>query len=429
MADRVLLECVEYFKSNKGYKKLMTEIKEKYKSLGVLGGTISVIDMTPSEKEAITNLMGQKFYFNKSSTINVRDVIDSLENTKFENVDFYEFLCLYFNETIVANKELREKALDEKSQFFDKLSTFVSSEVYYFVIGSFGNKTGGLYNLINNKYNEDSKGENLKRELVYLDNIIKSINVKEKNRLAILSANITNDPHYLDEGTYLNKLLTYYLCSLTKCKLPANAEEKNYLLYNNGILKDDISNNTLLAGISGFIDNNFETEHRGWKELCMSYEPYFLSLNNLTKLNSLKALSDKVIIIENPTVFMKLHEIIIKRDNKYGLICSNGQINTSTLLILDMLYNSGCKFYYTGDFDPEGLIILNKLLIRFKDSIEPLFYSLDDYKKSLSENTIDDRRLKQLDKINDVRLQEIIKYMKSTKRAGYQETLVDKLNF
>lgn len=120
---------------------------------------------------------------------------------------------------------------------------------------------------------------------------------------------------------------------------------------------------------------------------------------------------------------MKFYEFFSKENTKYTLICSNGQINLSTLVILDMLIENDCKLYYSGDFDPEGLLIADKLLERYKNKIATLFYTENDYLSILSNEIISDKRLKQLDKIKNQELKSVAECMKKEKRAAYQESL------
>jgi len=419
-----ITECVQYFKSNKAYKRILTEIKDKYVSIGTFGGTIKLKNITKDEKSALIDLLGQKFYLNKSGMIKVNDVVESLKNTKFEEVDFYELLCLYFNEKIVIKKEIKEDNRLKKEQFFVKLENAVENEVYSFILDTFASKSSGSYNLVINKYNEDGLGELLLKDLINLNHIILKLQNNKKIRLAILASEVTNNPHALDEKTFLNKILTYYLCEKSKTKIPTNAEEKNKLLYEHNIMKDDISNNTLVVGLYAFINDDGELkEHQGWNYLSNNYEPFILPLLNLNNLDILKPINEKVIIVENPTAFMKLHEIVSKEKEKCTLICSNGQINLSTLVILDMLSKNDCKFYYSGDFDPEGLLIADKLLERYKDKISPLFYTEKDYFSILSNEIISEKRLKQLNKIKNEKLKLVAECMKKEKKAAYQESL------
>lgn len=67
--------------------------------------------------------------------------------------------------------------------------------------------------------------------------------------------------------------------------------DKNTLFYENNILKDDISNNTLVAGVFAYTSLNHElSECKGWNSLAEDYEPFALSLVNLAKIDVLKPL-------------------------------------------------------------------------------------------------------------------------------------------
>lgn len=420
--DDLLEDCVSYFKSNKAYKRILGKIKEKYISIGTFGGTFKLENITEDEKKALIDLLGQKFYLNKTHTIKVNDIVESLKCTKFEDVDFYEMLCMYFGEKILINKDIKEINRLKKDNFFRNLRDCVDDNIYNFIVDSFKDKVSGCYNLLNNKYNEDGTGERLLKELIHLSDINSKLICNSKLRIAVLASVVTGNPHALDENMFLNKILTYYLCRKSKIKYPKNAEEKNSLFYENNILKDDISNNTLAAGIFLYtLQDNELVECEGWNRLAEGYEPIVLSLVNLNKVNALIPMNSNVIIVENPTAFMKLHDILSNNDNKCSLICSNGQINLSTLFILDMLNINDCMLYYSGDYDPEGLLIADKLLERYKNKIEPIFYSVDIYKSVISNEKIDDRRLKQLDRIKDSRLIPIAECIKKEKRAAYQE--------
>ncbi|MGD9678307.1 MAG: TIGR02679 domain-containing protein [Vulcanibacillus sp.] len=422
--EKLLEECVSYFKGNKAYRRIFDKIKEKYISIGTFSGTIKLENISEDEKKALIDLLGQKFYLNKTRTIKVNDIVESLKYTKFEGVDFYAMLCKYFGERIIINKDIKETNRLKKDNFFNNLKSSVDLNVYCFITDTFENKVSGCYNLLINKYNEDSTGEKLLKELICLNNICHKLNSKSMLRIAILASEVTSNPHALDEDTFLNKILTYYICEKNSTKLPKNAEEKNTLFYENNILKDDISNNTLVAGIFAYtLQNTNLAECKGWNSLALEYEPIVLSLVNLNKISALMPMNNKVIIVENPTVFMKMHEVISCNKDRCTLICSNGQINLSTLMILDLLSKNDCMFYYSGDYDPEGLLITDKLLQRYKDKIEPLFYSEDIYMSIISNKKIDDRRLKQLDRIIDNRLISIAETMRKEKRAAYQEML------
>lgn len=61
MTDHKLLQqAVAYFRSqSQGYDRLFRELKRKYRSLGYLGGKVSIRSMTPAEAEALTGLLNR----------------------------------------------------------------------------------------------------------------------------------------------------------------------------------------------------------------------------------------------------------------------------------------------------------------------------------------------------------------------------------
>ena len=144
----LLEECVLYFKSNKAYKRILAKVKEKYVSIGTFGGTIKLENITEDEKKALTDLLGGKFFLKKSNIVKINDIVEALKATKFEEIDFYEMLCLYFGEEILIKKDIKETNRLKRETFFDILKNTVDTNVYEFVIEAFENKVSGSYSLL-----------------------------------------------------------------------------------------------------------------------------------------------------------------------------------------------------------------------------------------------------------------------------------------
>ena len=68
-------------------------------------------------------------------------------------------------------------------------------------------------------------------------------------RLAVLSAEATSDPHALDGGTLSGKLFLYLLAFRSGAEFPENAEQRDWLYYENGILCDSISSLVTQVGL------------------------------------------------------------------------------------------------------------------------------------------------------------------------------------
>ena len=87
---------------------------------------------------------------------------------------------------------------------------------------------------------------------------------------------------------------------------------------------------------------------------------------------------------------------------------------------------AGCFLYYSGDMNPEGVSIAERLKQRYQDKV--IFWRMDkvSYENSISNEDISSR-LAKLDAIKSIELKGTIERMKEKKKAGYQEGLVTKL--
>ena len=95
----------------------------------------------------------------------------------------------------------------------------------------------------------------------------------------------------------------------------------------------------------------------------------------------------------------------------------------SSLLLLDLFAKAKMEVWYAGDFDPEGLLIAQKLKQYYQGEFYYWHMTAADYEKSRSLEVISPRRLKILEKIVDEQLMETAEAIKVEKVAGYQENM------
>lgn len=417
--EALLKECVSYFKSNSGFKRTLEIIRKKYKSLGSLGGTVVLNNLKEEEKEALTGLF-RKDYYKKSTSFKVEAFIKALDNTKFSGIVFDKVLEGYFGETILSNKEEKLIYETEKQTYFEEIieefkGTRAEEWLLYFL------KTKeNAYRLANLKYDEDKL--QLKKNLIYVCSGYNSLSFEEKSavRLALFSSNITTNPHSFDTNTECGNLLVYAICYSLELKYPENAEELNELLYKAGIIKDEVSNFTLCSGVLAY---NEEVEHMGWRGFYECEEPLQVSLWNISKIDKVISPNNKVYVFENPTVFS---EILYKTGKmKPSLICTLGNFKLASLILMDKLVQSGAKIYYSGDFDPEGIVMADKLKQRYGENVALWRYSKEDYINIKSSVQLEDYRIKKMNNIKSEELREIVEFICINKTAAYQELLID----
>lgn len=239
--------------------------------------------------------------------------------------------------------------------------------------------------------------------------------------LAVFAAETTGNPHFFDRGTLGEQLLSAFLKSIypgTGKTKGRHAEEAARLFYEAGILKDELSNHTLTYGVRGKKRDGMS--HPGMEGFLEQKEPLFLTLTTLGSLSQVSAQrGDCVYIVENPAVFFEL----IRAWPEAAVLCGNGQIRLATLVLMD-LFDEKTKFFYAGDFDPEGLQIAQRLKLRYPERMRLWGYRREFYEKYRSNVEITEKSLKKLDQIHLSELEEIKEAIRKTKKAAYQEAMI-----
>lgn len=422
MQQSLLNEAIQYFKSNKGFHRVFTKLKEKYQSLGRIGGTLQLSKLTREEQEALTGLLGKDFSKQNSASIKVEHLQGALENTRFEGIALEEIAQGYFGEELLSKKEERLLYEEEKAHFFEKIAKkYVSTQAYewlYFVLCFKEN----AYRMLSLRYDENKKA--LAKELHF---VCKAINhlpcwKSKKKRLALFASEITQNPHGFDENTDCGKLFLTVLLYFFPASEAKTAEERAELLYKAGLLKDDLSNYTVCSGLLAYKQTQL---HLGWQGFYDQDEALQISLESISRLERVSSPSGKVFIVENPAVFSGIRDAFPQK--KIPLVCTYGQLKLASLVLLDLLAKENMQFYYSGDFDPEGLSIADKLKSRYKDNLRLWRYTEEDYVHALSDQEISEARLKQIDRLQDIQLKSLGQRIKQEKKAGYQELLLEKL--
>ena len=213
------------------------------------------------------------------------------------------------------------------------------------------------------------------------------------------------------------------LCIVYGFSPPSNQQETAELLYKSGILIDEISNYITLSGLLAYKDGRV---HSVWKAAIDEDEVLQVPLANLVQIDRITSPTGKGFVVENPAVFSSILDEF-NGEVVPPLICSYGQVKLAGLVVLDKLAREGTEIYYSGDFDPEGLLIADKLAQRYNGRLKLWHYGIKDYRKTLSEHTLSSKRLSMLGSIKTSALQDVAKEMLILKRSGYQELLLVEL--
>jgi uncharacterized protein (TIGR02679 family) len=443
-------QAVIYFRTqSQGYDRLFRELKRKYRSLGYLGGKVTLRGITTAEADALTGLLNRRYDPNTDEIIRVTEIERGLGRTKFSGVDLLSILEGYFGESVVSKKEEQLQQKQTWNAFLDEVLIEIGEKSHpqtheWFEALSRHRGAGAL--AVRQWWN--SSPQDLKQWLLTVAQALYHLSSMEETkyiRLAMLATHMTGNPHAFDMNTPSGRLLLYALCYMSGKNVPTNMEEMAQILYDHRILRDDLSSQVVVSGIFG---KNANRDGKKTAEWCWDVgserEVICLPLRTVVKYPEFEPFLEvgclkRVWILENPAVFSSLLD---RWEQDYGgyplppLVCSYGQFSSAVLALCDRLVSAGCQLLYSGDFDPEGFHMATRLWRRYGAEYVTLWrYTPEDYASVTQDIHIEEWRWKTLGKLlyekeSQLLPPDFIQTMQialRNQKPVYQESLLDKL--
>lgn len=413
-------ESLDLINSNKIYKKIFLEVYSKYKKYGKITGSFTLKAATTEERQILFNFDSKALTEGK---VKIKcSTVRDLFNRKLKEYSFEELLVKVVGKELKTNKEVKDEEKEQEEKFYDDILKASDDGVgKQWFIEILDKKKYG-YNIIVRKYKSEIRNlKELKRKIILIINSLNKLPYlnNEYENIAVFSAVNTKDSHFFDSDKFTGRLFIKAISFILNKDDPKDINEINELYYEVGILKDEISNHTTIYGLNAF--NMDSSEVKAVNSFNLWKEPLQISISNLLKIDYFEAINNTVFIFENPAVF---HKILKVNGDNISLICTSGQLNLSSYILLNKIRNLK-NIYYAGDFDPEGLMIAYKINKRYKDKVKFLNYTRESYINTMSNNIIEEKSMSQLNKINCSELDEVINELRINKRAAYQELLID----
>lgn len=422
--NNTLQEFIQYLKQNRGFDRLLDEMREKYRSFGTVKGTLVLRKATSKEKDAVGGLMQRNFQSETDIRVTSSSLMKALSQTSYSDYTLDQLVKAYYGTDIRSKKEEEAAGRQAEMAYFEEiLGPFkqTGSGEWLTRVISF-HEAGWDY--LHRHYRQDAgKLRAALTRALGAGNHLPVFN-GTVSRVALFAANMTGDPHAFDYGRMESHILLYIIRYHLKPDKGEgiSAVDKMRLYHLAGIRKDDLLNNTTVYGISCVTEVG--CEHAGTKGFLEEREPLILTLNLLFKTRELLVSETKrVYVVENSGVFSELVEQLY--EESVSMMCTNGQMTAASILMIEMLVEQGCEIYYSGDFDPEGLQIADKLKTRVP-SIHLWHFSTEDYAFCKPCVLLEKERLSKLETIKDRQLKKAAAVMKYQKQAGYQEALLDR---
>ena len=418
-------EAVEYFKKKPVYEKLFNEFKKKYESHGKIGGIAVLTGLNTGDKEDISGFLMKDFTSEEEVRVSAKLFEKALLKSRFSSLTTLDILTHYFGIKLRTNKEKSEEDVGKRAEYLAELMGYTDKAYIKEWLTEVFCTGASSAVVIARSYNAD------KNELkIILQKLIKAIPMlpyfqggKKKELLAVFAAQAAGNPHFFDDNTLAGNLLTAFLRDYFRFGYEddlSEAENRSNVLFKAGLIKDTLSNDVIAYGIRGkCVDGSL---HQGMEGFLHQKEPVKLSLLTLANLEETftNSVDRRIYIVENPAVF----SILISRFPEKSFICSYGQIRRAVFMLLD-LFDKNAVFSYAGDFDPEGLLIAERLKKRYGERLTFWKYEPEMYIKYVSEEKLTNQRIKKLDGVRDAALLKIAELMREEGRAAYQESMLE----
>lgn len=413
-------ECADYFKGQRGYDRCFLQMRKKWESYGRIAGRITLSDVSEEEKRSLGGFLGKNFY-DSEIRFTMNEFQEALRKTRFSSVALHDLLEQYFGHPLCTNQERTALKRAEQNDFFHTiLAHFQQNGAAELVNDWFQNmwklrKFG--YSLLISEWKKNSDNAVLiaKNTGAALEEMLCH---QEEVPLAVFAAKCTKNPHYFDRGTTAGTLLLHGICFVEKSEFPQNAYAWRTLLLRVGIIPDNISNMVTEYGIHLQTSTGL---HPAYEAFYQMKQPGVVTMENLKGIEGAFSDNGRVYIVENEMVFSYLLENV--KEMPIALLCTSGQFRVAALELLDLLVQKGACIYYSGDMDPDGMLIADKVWKKYPEHVHLWRMSVTDYADSLSEEKVSQQQLCKLAILENPQLREIAAKMQDVKKASYQENL------
>lgn len=218
----------------------------------------------------------------------------------------------------------------------------------------------------------------------------------------------SGDPHAFDRRRISGRLLRAALRHLMGQGEGAPIERENARLLTAGIEPSELNSNVTV--------HNFMVDGR--PQTGAFPASYWLSLSDAT-------IGTKVVVaMENSGAYERIRRRYLPE--WVAVACLSGQHKYGTIKFLELCRDKGIRLLYSGDLDPEGLVIAQNCVTRAPGLFEPVGYDCEIYRRLAGkrQEKISQRRLAQLSRLTHPTLVSIGEEMLKTKTPVYQEDLV-----
>lgn len=397
---------------HKGFTKLFRLFQKKYFSLGRMTGTVPLRDFTDEEIEELAGFLAlPTVQLKRKGTVSLKQFEEKLGTSAFAHYTLLELVEAMLGEPLITKQQTLDSKEQQETQFLHQLEQHLHAlPSWYAQIKQ---------RLPDSRFIWQAQ-ETLLAEIERVAKaLVQRLSKGKLERLPIFAQRTTGNPHAFDAQTIGGKLIVHAAFSLQadKGSYPKTTAERVDLLATLGIVQDDLWNFVTCQGLYGFTQQKV---HPLWQAAADTASVLNMPMRELMKIDRIVPVQGSTVwVVENSSVASTLMDA----HPTAPIICTHGQLRMASWRLLDLLPAS-VMIYYSGDVDPEGLQIAQKIMVRYQE--RAVLWRMDEasYRRGKSE-ALTEARLVKLQAVTIV--PEVVRCMQQEKRAAYQEAWLDGL--
>ena len=395
--------AVDFMTSQSAYRKVLRMAHTKYHSYGKVTGTMSLKTLSPQEVQDIASFLAVPLYkLQAAGKFKLEDWVRSYEDSRFSEVPFESLVETIIGESLTHHSDIKVQLAFQEQEFLKSIRTdyqgfaFLSDDLI-------------LNILYRRSVDHTLSGDDLK---VLSDTFLNL--PTEPIYLPSFAQKRAHNPHAFDFkaplGSLFHQLLELYS---DRGEDPGeSAAERRYNLFlSHNIILDNIQN---YVSVHGFVAD----DHPMWQGAVTSQVSMNVPIKHIASLKQIRPYDKQVVyIFENSSLF----SAVIDELPHISAVCTHGQFRNAAWEFFKRIPDD-VILMYSGDFDPEGLLMCQTFCHRFPNAL-PWGMGTTQYLQSSPHETITERRLKMLDSITHASLLPLAEAIQAQQKAGYQEAL------
>lgn len=391
------------------FVKLFRLFKKKYYSLGSMRGSVSLKGFEEDEIDEIAGFLGvSSIKLARKGVVHLKQFEEQLATSAFAHVSLVELVEAVLNEPLQTKEQEQAVKVSAEADFLQRLRIVLADYPKWIAQVE--------------KRATDSRfiWQSQESILPEIERVVRAINMRlaegEFERLPIFAQRTTGNPHAFDSNTLAGKLLLHAAFSMSdeEITFPKTTEERVDLLAMLQIVQDDLWNFVTCQGLQGFIG---DIVHPVWQAAIETKSALNMPMRELMRIDRLEPACSKCVwIVENSSVASTLMDA----NPSAPIVCTHGQLRMASWRLLDLLMlNEELVLKYSGDLDPEGLLIAQKVVKRYPGRVELWRMDETSYSLGKSEEVLSEERLQKLQKVEI--LPEVVRKICTEQRVAYQE--------